>query len=79
MIEVSGVRSSWLMLARKADLAADPASALRVASSSSASNSLVWVTLRMMSTNSIGSPCSSMIMIGLDSIQIHSPPLFLAR
>ena len=46
MMALSGVRISWLMLARKADLSLSDSSARSLASLSSLSSFLVGVTLR---------------------------------
>ncbi len=54
-----GVRISWLMVARKADLARSAANAVSLAASSSLSASLYAVMLRAVPRISSGRPVSS--------------------
>ena len=79
MMLVSGVRSSWLMLARNSDLALAAASAASRAAISSSSNARRSVTSRSCETSSIGRLFSSRISEGLPSTQTHDPSLAIIR
>jgi hypothetical protein len=63
MTALSGVRSSWLMVARKRDFAADPASAATFAASTSARMRRSSVTSEKVMTklpSGVGSEVTSM-------------------
>ncbi len=76
---VSGVLSSWLMLARNSDLARAPASARSRASTNSSSSILVAVTSRTRSWNSMARPSASRVAVARVSNQRISPVLVNTR